>query len=839
MAGRCKDTSWEELEITRDEVERIGEALKKEEFRKLLVEYAEEVNDPENKKQYEKEITELEKERGVEVTFVNPDPCYVIKSSVDGKKKAFINICKNDKVGKPVAEPIIKSGTRGLNWSLPYTQAPPRDDFDKNGNRCAVFDVVFHPDTYHLAENNAQFKNMLNNTAMDAVEDNFNVQLDRKNIKFPKMKYKGAPRPTVIRKKVGNSTVPKDEFSIPDSAYPYKPPLDATEIEARCEEAKKKREEKLKEESNKTKSSYTTPSYVIKHRHSVEVQDFSNDRDAKMNAAIPKDLVVEVQLPLINSCDEMVLDVTEKSISLVSEKPARYKLQISLPYSVDEERGNAKFDKSLRKLMITLPVRRQTTHLIDIGREDSGVESDLGRRTSDSSSDDDVSHQNSVIEIAKTEDSLPEISSNEAYRTMMSVTENKFLKPDVHYMLPAFTCNVMDNVVAFTLHVKNVDPESVEHIFLGENFSGVHIRFTSVGSGFFPIHYAFYLKFLSPTHISEDSLSIEPWDNNVIVQMQLAPCDTSVVEYCAGLEENSAIEALDNNMKTDVKVEVTKYTEDEVTLEVSHERTDSILDEDDDEEPTTPDENGSNTDVNENSQIDTQNASRKCRTMSESSGDELSFSPTKKGILKNNGRVSRSLSESSVDDYVWSSSLDMVTQSGSESCIPEEGTEEERETKKTVRFNEVVSQKTYRTNSSILGQRKKNQRKTRNKRRCQERRASESENSEGEAEKERDKKTDDEEEEEEEEKKENEAPDNIPQKDAISAVQENRVQPQASNQPQSETKSNGRDHQPGVGTKHSPKGKRKNRKGASTSSAAGSGGTEVEFGSDLIFDLDM
>lgn len=67
--------------------------------------------------------------------------------------------------------------------------------------------------------------------------------------------------------------------------------------------------------------------------------------------------------------------------------------------------------------------------------------------------------------------------------------------------------------------------------------------------------------------------------------------------------------------------------------------------------------------------------------------------------MKNNGRVIRSLSESSMDDYVWSSSLDMVTQSGSESRIPEEVTEEdeeEREVKKTVRFNEVVSQKTYR-----------------------------------------------------------------------------------------------------------------------------------------------
>jgi hypothetical protein len=64
--------------------------------------------------------------------------------------------------------------------------------------------------------------------------------------------------------------------------------------------------------------------------------------------------------------------------------------------------------------------------------------------------------------------------------------------------------------------------------------------------------------------------------------------------------------------------------------------------------------------------------------------------------LKNNSRVGRSLSESSVDDYVWSSSVDMATHSGSESRIPEETAEEEREAKKTVRFNEVVSQKTYR-----------------------------------------------------------------------------------------------------------------------------------------------
>lgn len=50
----------------------------------------------------------------------------------------------------------------------------------------------------------------------------------------------------------------------------------------------------------------------------------------------------------------------------------------------------------------------------------------------------------------------------------------------------------------------------------------------------------------------------------------------------------------------------------------------------------------------------------------------------------------------------------------------------------------------HRNNSSILGQRKKNQKRTRNKKRAQERRASESEASEGEVDKDKDKDFEDE-----------------------------------------------------------------------------------------------
>jgi dynein assembly factor 2 len=543
MARQRKVSSWDDLDLTRDEVERLGAALKKEEFRNLLMQYVEEINDPENKKVYEKEITELEKERGIDISFINPEPCYVIKSSVDGHKKAFINICQNDKVGKPTSIPMTKSGSRGLNWSLPFTQAPPRDDLDKSGNRCTVFDVVFHPDTHRLAENNVELKKMLNNTALDAVEDNFSVQLDRKNLKFPKMKYKGSPIPAVIRKKMENPPVVKDGFSVPNSVYPYRFPLEDTEKEVKNIQNKRGKENELGNTAN-SDTPFTTPLYVIKHRQPIDIQDFSNARDARLNATIPKQLVIEVQLPLLNSSADMVLDVTQKSISLVSEKPAKYKLDLLLPYTVDEEAGNAKFDQNSRKLVITLLVRQQNvTQLADTGREDSGVESDLGHRTPESDSEEsgeNVMNQNSVVEIQRDELVSPEITSDEAYRTT-STNENKSLNPDVHYLFPAFTCNVVDSLVAFTLHVKNVEPESIEYCFLCGDVCGVHLWFTSIGSGFFPIHYAFCLKFPSSVSLYKESFSAEAWDNNVILQMQLKRCNINVVEYWAGVDSSSMV----------------------------------------------------------------------------------------------------------------------------------------------------------------------------------------------------------------------------------------------------------------------------------------------------------
>lgn len=69
-----KEDKLRDMNITKDEVDRIGKALKDESFRKLFVEYAEEIADPKNRELYEKEIAMMEAERGMDVQFIHPVP---------------------------------------------------------------------------------------------------------------------------------------------------------------------------------------------------------------------------------------------------------------------------------------------------------------------------------------------------------------------------------------------------------------------------------------------------------------------------------------------------------------------------------------------------------------------------------------------------------------------------------------------------------------------------------------------------------------------------------------------------------------------------------------------
>nr|XP_031832376.1 uncharacterized protein LOC116426888 [Nomia melanderi] len=551
---RRKD--WEDLEVTKEEIKTLKECLKKEEFRKLLIEYAKEVTDPENRKLYEKEITQLEKERGVDVVFVNPEPGYVIKTSVNGDRKCFLNISKSDILSRPSSQPLYEQGHHGLEWYIPYLLTPPRDDLDKKNVRCMVVDVVFHPDTIYLASKNAHFRDVVNDTAMDGVESNFQVKLDRKNLKFPKMNYKGICQPSVIRKPSKEPV--KEQLDMEPEIYQK---LMSDYDEKREQQSKRFKKKpsrpsppttyyKDKQDSNSDPNNeYVTPKFSIKHQSDIELEDFRISKDAKMNATVPKRLIISIDLPLLRTAADATLDVQERSLSLNSEKPAKYLLELPLPYHVDPDSGNAKFDPKYKKLVVTLPVIPPVVSALD-AREDLAIDcvhdSPEPLSPEDSAEDcPDLDRSNDsmkklvevyedVCTISEKRSERVEDCSDTALRTSSIENLETFLDPSIKYTLPAFTCNICDNQLAITVNVKNVDPNSICHRILLSNL-GIHVKLTSIGAGFFPQHYSLCLK-IREDAVDPESLVSEPTDDNVVFKVTLTNTE-NLAQYYVGTDE--------------------------------------------------------------------------------------------------------------------------------------------------------------------------------------------------------------------------------------------------------------------------------------------------------------
>ncbi|KAM4830961.1 protein kintoun [Urocitellus parryii] len=353
MAKAAASSALEDLDLSGEEVQRLTSAFQDPEFRRMFSEYAEELNDPENRRRYEEEITALERERGVEVRFVHPEPGHVLRTSLDGALRCFVNVCSNDLVGAPSSRPGPGDGggaAMGSHWSLPYSLAPGREYAGRSGTRYKVYDVVFHPETLALARRNKRFCQMLDATALEAVEKQFGVKLDRRNAKTLKTKYKGTPEAAVLRTPLpGSVRAPpnRKEDPLSDFPYPYRYPATAQSSVGPGPQVPKPAPETQQ-------PAPTEPRCSVVQRHHVDLQDYRCSRDSAPSS-VPHELVVTIELPLLRSAEQAALEVTGKLLCLDSRNPD-YRLRFSLPYPVDDSRGKAQFNKARRQLVVTLPV---------------------------------------------------------------------------------------------------------------------------------------------------------------------------------------------------------------------------------------------------------------------------------------------------------------------------------------------------------------------------------------------------------------------------------------------------------------------------------------------------
>ncbi|XP_005376895.1 PREDICTED: protein kintoun [Chinchilla lanigera] len=353
MAKAADSSPLEELDLSSEEVRRLTSAFQDPEFRRMFSEYAQEITDPENRRRYEAEITALERERGMEVRFVHPEPGYVLRTSLDGAGRCYVNVCSNALLGAPTSRP---GPAPGSHWSLPYSLAPGRQYAGRGGSRYTVYDVVFHPDALALAGRRARFRQMLDATALEAVEQQFRVQLDRRNAKTLKIKYKGTPEAAVLRTPLpgggGGRPEGASEGPIPDFPYPYPHP-------AAAESPAGPRPPAPSPPEAAPQPAPTEPRCSVVQRHHVDLQDYRCSRDSAPSP-VPRELVVTIELPLLRSAGQAVLEVSGKLLCLDSRKPD-YRLRLSLPYPVDDSRGKAQFNKARRQLVVTLPVAQSAT----------------------------------------------------------------------------------------------------------------------------------------------------------------------------------------------------------------------------------------------------------------------------------------------------------------------------------------------------------------------------------------------------------------------------------------------------------------------------------------------
>ncbi|XP_071399809.1 protein kintoun [Centroberyx affinis] len=345
-----------ELNMTADEIDRLTKAFRDEKFRKMLFDYTAELSDPENKKKYEEEIRLLEQERGNSIDFIHPEPFRALRTSLNGKQKCFINICANEKVAKPEFNwGTSEGGRRGQYWSLPHTLHPGRQDRDPKGNKIMIYDVIFHPDTLHMASRNQRFMDMVDNIAIKGIQDGFKVTLDKNNVREMTIKYKGTPQPSVIKKPIPGYKA-KEPAAQPDPlAFPYpdeKRPTTATTAPKITDNGDAK-PMTFQIQPQKPKEP-TVPNYTLKYRSFIDLQDFRCSRDSAQSPR-PKEIVVTIDMPLLKSASDTSLEVNGKNLLLESKKPA-YRLELPLAYPVDEDKGEAKFNKQKRQLTITLPV---------------------------------------------------------------------------------------------------------------------------------------------------------------------------------------------------------------------------------------------------------------------------------------------------------------------------------------------------------------------------------------------------------------------------------------------------------------------------------------------------
>lgn len=136
------------------------------------------------------------------VITINPIPGFTIKSRLAScvsntltvDTKIFINVCHNEQVPRPevdfnpsIVYPLIMTN----QWEIPIITSSVREDVDKKGVLCYVWDCCINTTCMGWITKDLQLREILIEWCIESCELRQSVEICRDHLSFPKLKKKG------------------------------------------------------------------------------------------------------------------------------------------------------------------------------------------------------------------------------------------------------------------------------------------------------------------------------------------------------------------------------------------------------------------------------------------------------------------------------------------------------------------------------------------------------------------------------------------------------------------------------------------------------------------------
>ena len=354
-----KDKNNNDIELTAEEAKQLETAFKDADFCKLLSDYVSEISNPEFKEEQEKYIAQLEAKNELPTgkALVRPSSGFVVKCMHKKKReqqdnnatsnKLFLNIVHSEQVDEP-------SVSNGSNWSVPFVIGPLRMEHDKEKkNLVPTFDCCFHPLTLRRAHGSKEFLNLVVDIAKDAVVNSFISSGDEVDMLpgytiLKGVSYKSGTQPKALMISSSVVEIEKKNDSVVSSNSVDKDKSSRTADDTAA---------LIKSSSNDNKEDeLIIPKYKIVEQGVFDMLEQTNDKQTTQSRR-PKQLIVHIHLDkTTTSAAGINLDVSDKELKIMPDDKCRYKLELTLPYTVNSALGNASFDKKQSVLIVKLPV---------------------------------------------------------------------------------------------------------------------------------------------------------------------------------------------------------------------------------------------------------------------------------------------------------------------------------------------------------------------------------------------------------------------------------------------------------------------------------------------------